>query len=286
VIPFHTWLSQVVGYCHFVADDRAVRRAWVNRDYSQTSITDFDELYEQIFDDMDSDALEKDLSTYLPDDSGARDDIATFLQQIREISDQQEQGGLRSAADLLDSKAWGRLVDIARRVKLRSPFPGLGSDGRDAGPPAEVEVAVDEQSAQLPQAVPEVYAALKPWEAVAIWIAWIAGPGSFLLSMWMRDRMPAWLGPGGPLLFVSLVLTIAVGRRRDVRRTPEFWLLVIYLAGWGVPLLGLKLGISFLVFVVPFAGVAAIAAAFAFPIMGVLRLAAHLRRCSGRTRPG
>jgi hypothetical protein len=52
-----------------------------------------------------------------------------------------------------------------------------------------------EQPAQLPQAVPEVYAALKPLEAVALWIAWVVGPGSFLLWMWMVDRMPTWLGP-------------------------------------------------------------------------------------------
>jgi hypothetical protein len=135
VIPFDTWLSQIVRYCRFVADDVAVRRAWVNRDYSQTSITTFDELYEQIFDDLDSDALEKELNTHLLGDSDARDDIAGFLQQIREINGQREQGGLSSMADLLDSHVWERLVEIARRVALRSPLPGLGS-GRSEPPVA------------------------------------------------------------------------------------------------------------------------------------------------------
>src|SRR5262245_4932613 len=100
-----------------------------------------------------------------------------------------------------------------------------------------------EQPAQHPQAGPEVYAALKPLEAVAVWIAWGVGPGSFLLWMWIHDQLPMWLGPRSPLQYVSLALTIGVSRGREIRRTPEFWLLVVYWAGFGVPLLALKLGI-------------------------------------------
>ncbi len=50
----------------------------MNGDYSKTSITSFDELYEQIFDDLDSDVLEKDLSIYMSDDSEVREALGNL----------------------------------------------------------------------------------------------------------------------------------------------------------------------------------------------------------------
>ena len=132
MIPFQTWLSQMVGYCQFVADTLGVRRAWVKGDYSRTSVTNFDELYEQFFDDLDSDALELELNTYMQNEPEARDVLTAFLQQIRVINAQrQHDPRLSSMVDLLDSKDWGRLIEIARCVTHRSPFPGLSK--KEAG---------------------------------------------------------------------------------------------------------------------------------------------------------
>ncbi len=123
MIPFHTWLSQIVGYCHFVADDLGVTRAWVDGDYSRTSITSFDELYEQIFDDLDSDALEQELSAHLPDDPETQEFVGAFLRQLRMISAQRmHDRELGSAASLINSKEWHGLVKIARHVMFRSPL--------------------------------------------------------------------------------------------------------------------------------------------------------------------
>lgn len=55
MIEAGVWLSQIIGYCKFITDDDAVKKAWVNADASKTSVSSFDELYEQIFDDLDSD---------------------------------------------------------------------------------------------------------------------------------------------------------------------------------------------------------------------------------------
>ena len=38
-------------------DENKIRRAWLQEDRSETSVTDFYELYEQIFDDLDSDSM-------------------------------------------------------------------------------------------------------------------------------------------------------------------------------------------------------------------------------------
>jgi hypothetical protein len=129
VIPFQTWLSQMLGYCHFVIDTLGVRRAWVSKDYSQTSITNFDELYEQIFDDLDSDRLEERLNVYLRDNPELREALAAFLQELRAISDQRDRiRKLASDSTLLESEEWSRVVEIAWRVVRGSPISVLGKD--------------------------------------------------------------------------------------------------------------------------------------------------------------
>lgn len=150
------------------------------------------------------------------------------------------------------------------------------------------DAVMAEQPERFPQAVPEVYASLRPIEAVAVWIAYVLGPAMLLLQMWLgADAMPTWLGPQSPVQWISLLLTLGmVIMTGDIRRTPEFWLLVVFWVGWGVPFLAIKLGISFVAFVVPFVGVAAVAAAAAFPIVGIARLAVHLCRSWGTTKPG
>jgi hypothetical protein len=129
VIPFQTWFSQIVGYGHFIADTSGVRRAWVDGDCSQTSVSDFDELYEQIFDDLDSDAFERDLHKSLPRDPGAQELLATFLQEIRAIDSMRgHDHRLQSATGLLGSAEWSRLVEVARRIVSRFPISEVGGE--------------------------------------------------------------------------------------------------------------------------------------------------------------
>lgn len=127
-------------------------------------------------------------------------------------------------------------------------------------------------------AQPERFAALRPAEAVAAWIAWALGPGLFVLSTRMADQMPAWLGPTSPLKWVSLLVTLAmVFIRGEHRRTPEFWLLVVCWAGFGMTFLWLNI-----LSAIPL--VAAAVAAVALPIVGGARLAMYLWRYC-RVRP-
>ena len=50
------WLPQIVRYAELVADERIFRSAWISGERSETSVTGFDELVEQVFDDLDSEA--------------------------------------------------------------------------------------------------------------------------------------------------------------------------------------------------------------------------------------
>jgi len=84
MIEFTTWLRQILRYCEFIAMDGAVRSAWIDHDYSHTSITDFDELYEQLFDDLDSDLFLEGLPNLLPDVHCQRA-IREFLLAIKAV---------------------------------------------------------------------------------------------------------------------------------------------------------------------------------------------------------
>jgi hypothetical protein len=117
MIPFQTWLLQILGYCQFVADAVAVRRAWIERDFSSTSVTDFEELYEQIFDDLDSNNVEKELVKYFPADLAVRRAVSEFLDAIRVVDSCRESSvQLRDPECLLKSDEWLRLIAAADQV--------------------------------------------------------------------------------------------------------------------------------------------------------------------------
>ncbi len=117
MIPFQTWLSQILGYCRFVTDTVGLWRAWVNGDFSHTSVTGFDELYEQIFDDLDSDSIEIG-AEYLAEDLAAREALSTFLNAVRSADKSREINlELISPENLLRSDEWNRVVKAAEKVK-------------------------------------------------------------------------------------------------------------------------------------------------------------------------
>ena len=53
---FKNWLPQIIGYAELVADG-TLRRAWENPEQSQTSAYYSGELYEQVFGDLDAEAM-------------------------------------------------------------------------------------------------------------------------------------------------------------------------------------------------------------------------------------
>lgn len=56
MIEFRTWFCQIVTTCELISSGDALQRTWIGRERLVTSITDFGELYEQVFGDLDSDA--------------------------------------------------------------------------------------------------------------------------------------------------------------------------------------------------------------------------------------
>ena len=119
MIEFHeTWLPQIIRYCELISDLRILRRAWVTeREIIITSATGFDELYEQIFDDLDSDLFQAEIAKNLPDNTELSAAIIAFLETIRDTDSQRScDKTLMDAQALLDSASWTRTRNAAAAV--------------------------------------------------------------------------------------------------------------------------------------------------------------------------
>ena len=122
MIAFETWLPQILDYCEFITNDRDIQQAWINHDTSDTSVTDFDELYEQIFDDLDSDFFQPKLSIYLPTNAEACTAITNFLETLKQVDqDRMTYTELQDARMLLGSAQWQALRNSAHAA-ISTPF--------------------------------------------------------------------------------------------------------------------------------------------------------------------
>jgi hypothetical protein len=81
MIEADVWLEQIRRYVRFVADEPAVRGIWVFRRKGVSSVTDFDEMIEQVFDDLDSDALETEMLAKVSDAERSR--LGQFIAALR-----------------------------------------------------------------------------------------------------------------------------------------------------------------------------------------------------------
>ena len=89
----------------------------IEHDTSGTSVTDFDELYEQIFDDLDSGFFQTELSKYLPDRGEMNTALSNFLESLRQVDRERTATiELRDPWTLLASEQWGVLRDAAQAV--------------------------------------------------------------------------------------------------------------------------------------------------------------------------
>jgi hypothetical protein len=117
MISYGDWVEQVVRYARFVADEQGVRKAWIERDCSRTSVTGFDELFEQIFDDLDSYSFRQRKDTNQRVSPRAHNLIVDFLDQATAIDRvRSEHRRLVAVSELLESEDWSTLVVIACRI--------------------------------------------------------------------------------------------------------------------------------------------------------------------------
>jgi hypothetical protein len=96
------WLPQIIEYARLVSTGQ-IDDEWLGRTKSTTSITDPDELYEQVFDDLDAEAIwaESDGRTRLP--HVLADAITRFLTTLSSI-DESDARSVLSSSNWADAK--------------------------------------------------------------------------------------------------------------------------------------------------------------------------------------
>jgi hypothetical protein len=120
LIEFETWFPQIVGYARLISDGDTLRRSWLHGDRTETSVTDFDELWEQVFDDLDSDTLEKQMVAKI-NDNNLRDLTTQFLARLRYVESAVRSGSaLQEPTSLLGSPQWALLETTAAELARAS----------------------------------------------------------------------------------------------------------------------------------------------------------------------
>ncbi|HZF93412.1 MAG TPA: hypothetical protein VEZ20_00920 [Allosphingosinicella sp.] len=122
------WLPAILSYAHLVADESALRDAWIKQDRSKTSVYYPGELIDQIFEDLDSNTVRKQLNAQRSGQAPLATAIARFLDALTIMYDVESakldmlswgQGRPPPNADrIFDSPSWAEARRRARELLL------------------------------------------------------------------------------------------------------------------------------------------------------------------------
>ncbi|MCK7632307.1 hypothetical protein N5094_16675 [Shewanella putrefaciens] len=115
MIELDTWLENIIGTCEMLTDG-TIEQAWLSDDGSKTSITSFDELYEQIFDDLDSEQYVQSSEFINGLTETSRHVVNDFFVSIQKLDDYKVKGNIEQSSLLLESKQWSSLLKLAERL--------------------------------------------------------------------------------------------------------------------------------------------------------------------------
>lgn len=132
MIQFSDWFRQIVTTCELIASEDALERKWVAHEVGITSIIDFEELYEQVFGDLDSEACLKKFGGIMQAESiSAVKSLLTALRANDALI--MNRAELKRPSELFQHEYWVALKDAAQAVILLSdarPFRTGRSDIR------------------------------------------------------------------------------------------------------------------------------------------------------------
>ncbi|MBB3972807.1 hypothetical protein [Hansschlegelia beijingensis] len=99
------WLPQIICYARIISTGQ-LEDQWLGRSAATTSITDPDELHEQIFDDLDADEIWASHRRAAKLSTAATDAIDQFLRLLGEADE-------ADARALIASSAWTKIKEAA-----------------------------------------------------------------------------------------------------------------------------------------------------------------------------
>ena len=117
MISDRIWLNYIRRTCTFILDERKLRSVWLDHKSGVTSVTNFDELFEQLFGDLDSENKEKELDRIFVARIDAKKSIIQFLRAIKKIDQQRfSSKSYLNLENLLNSTDWTNLQTACRYV--------------------------------------------------------------------------------------------------------------------------------------------------------------------------
>lgn len=102
------WLPQIVSYARLISSGQ-LEAEWLGLQVASTSVTDLDELREQVFDDLDAEGIWAEWRDRNGRSAIARHAIDCFLQALGEIAQS-------DARLLVQTDDWERVKQAARAV--------------------------------------------------------------------------------------------------------------------------------------------------------------------------
>lgn len=136
MIELQTRLEYIGWIAEFVSDEKRIASVWVHKKKGITSVTEFDELYVQAFDDLALDEFEGELPGLPKIDLASRNKIIDFLNALRYVDKEIEANSqLREPARLLSSEPWKKFKTTCEKVL---EIPAVQQAMRSNNPPEPV----------------------------------------------------------------------------------------------------------------------------------------------------
>ena len=118
MIDFHrVWLPQILGFATLIADE-GLEADWIRGDTSRTRFASLQELYEQVFEDLESHAIVAELERHLPGRVDRQEALASFLRAVTHAHLQVAANPqLREPRRLFASRSWLHLRGAAEALR-------------------------------------------------------------------------------------------------------------------------------------------------------------------------
>jgi hypothetical protein len=127
MINFHkAWLPQLLRYAELVSDENTLRRAWRDGNSSETSVTSYQELFEQLFEDMRADEVRSKLDYYLGDDLDLRLATDQFISALSHVESWTKHRS-NSRESIFESDAWSVARERATELLRVANSSGISS---------------------------------------------------------------------------------------------------------------------------------------------------------------
>ena len=118
MFDFHRgWLPQILGFATVIADGE-LEPAWTQGNSRRSRVASFDELYEQVFEDLKAEAVLHELAAHLPGEVERQEAIASFLRALAQVRLQVASfPELRDSRRLFASRSWAHLRGAAESLR-------------------------------------------------------------------------------------------------------------------------------------------------------------------------